>query len=45
MSGKVDQKCLEEQYHQTLVFANNVVIAARLKSDIQHAFFCFRLVV
>ena len=41
MSGKVDQKCLEKRCHQALVFANNVVIAALLKSDLPHAFYLF----
>ena len=41
MSGKVDQKCLDKQCHEILLFANNVVIAARLKSDLQHAFYLF----
>ena len=41
MPKKVDQKCLEKQCHQTLLFGNNGVIAARLKSDLQHAFYLF----
>ena len=41
MSKKVDQKCLEKQCLQTLLFGSNGVIAARLKSDLQHAFYLF----
>ena len=41
MPGKVNQKCLEKQCHQTLLFGNNVIIAARLISDLQHAFYLF----
>ena len=41
MPGKVDQKCLKKLCHQTLLFGDNVVIAARLKSDLQHAFYLF----